>query len=305
MTAGRHRKPAPTRVHWATVAALVTLGGATALPAAAVLSTAGTATDASHTVRTTARPAAGGIERAVARTVSRSAARLSETELLAARLAAGEHRDPAATMPDPADLRPRWARTDLPVRDEPGATGRRLGALERADKVLATGQVRGGWTQVLRAGRLAWVRTDGLARSKPAPVRRATMAARTSGGAGPSGVSLAPCPDGSAVESGLTTNTIKVYRAVCAAFPSVSSWGGRSGSGDHGAGRALDIMVTGPTGFQIAEYVRAHAGRLGVSEVIWAQRIWTVQRAGEGWRAMENRGSTTANHYDHVHVSVY
>jgi hypothetical protein len=26
-------------------------------------------------------------------------------------------------------------------------------------------------------------------------------------------------------------------------------------------------------------------------------------RASEGWRYMEDRGSTTANHYDHVHVS--
>jgi hypothetical protein len=64
-------------------------------------------------------------------------------------------------------------------------------------------------------------------------------------------------------------------------------------------------MATGSLGSAIADYVRAHAGELGVSEVIWAQRIWTVQRSSEGWRPMEDRGSTTANHYDHVHVSVY
>ncbi|MDQ1640746.1 MAG: hypothetical protein QOJ90_97, partial [Actinomycetota bacterium] len=28
-------------------------------------------------------------------------------------------------------------------------------------------------------------------------------------------------------------------------------------------------------------------------------------RSSEGWRPMADRGSTTANHYDHVHVSVY
>ena len=27
--------------------------------------------------------------------------------------------------------------------------------------------------------------------------------------------------------------------------------------------------------------------------------------SGEGWRGMSDRGSTTANHYDHVHVTVY
>ena len=107
------------------------------------------------------------------------------------------------------------------------------------------------------------------------------------------------------MESGLVAHTIAVYRSVCAAFPAVSSWGGSSGSGDHGAGRALDIMATGSLGDAIAAYVRAHAGELGVSEVIWSQQIWTVQRSSEGWRYMSDRGSTTANHYDHVHVSVY
>jgi hypothetical protein len=122
----------------------------------------------------------------------------------------------------------------------------------------------------------------------------------------PAGVAGEPCPDGSSVESGLTTNAIKVYRAVCAAFPAVTSWGGRTGSGgDHGTGHALDIMSTGSLGSAIASYVRANAGELGVSYVIWAQHIWTVERSSEGWRAMPDRGSTTANHFDHVHVTVY
>jgi hypothetical protein len=86
----------------------------------------------------------------------------------------------------------------------------------------------------------------------------------------------------------------------------VSSYGGlRGGGGNHGSGRALDIMVSGGTGDQVAAFVRANASALGVSEVIWSQRIWTVQRSGEGWRWMSDRGSATANHYDHVHVSTY
>ncbi|MFD1824733.1 MULTISPECIES: SH3 domain-containing protein [Mumia] len=119
-------------------------------------------------------------------------------------------------------------------------------------------------------------------------------------------VSGKPCASGSSVESGLTSNAIKVHRAVCAEFPSVTSYGGvRSGDGgEHGSGRALDIMVSGATGDQIADYVRANASRLGVTEVLWAQQIWTTQRASEGWRSMEDRGSSTANHYDHVHVTV-
>ncbi len=129
-------------------------------------------------------------------------------------------------------------------------------------------------------------------------------AAPTSG----SGISEAPCPSGSAVESGLTANAVAVHRAVCAAFPEVDSYGGlRVGDdGEHGEGRALDIMVSDSSlGDEIAEWVRAHYAPLGVSEVLWSQQIWTVDRSSEGWRWMEDMGSATANHYDHVHVTVY
>ena len=105
----------------------------------------------------------------------------------------------------------------------------------------------------------------------------------------------------------LTSNARAVYEAVCAAFGgSVSSFGGyRAGdSGDHGSGRALDIMVSGDPGWEIARYVQAHARELGVTYVIYQQKIWLVGKPTSSWRAMEDRGSRTANHYDHVHVSV-
>ena len=65
------------------------------------------------------------------------------------------------------------------------------------------------------------------------------------------------------------------------------------------------MIPNSSVGQAIANYVRANAKALGVSEVIWSQHIWTVQRSGEGWRSMSDRGSPTANHYDHVHVTVY
>jgi hypothetical protein len=122
------------------------------------------------------------------------------------------------------------------------------------------------------------------------------------------GISAAPCPDGSSVESGLTPDAIRVHRAVCAEFPDVSSYLGlRPGDGDeHGTGQAIDAMVSSSSlGDAVAGYVRSNYQALGVSEVIWAQQIWTVERSSEGWRPMEDRGSATANHYDHVHVTVY
>ena len=57
---------------------------------------------------------------------------------------------------------------------------------------------------------------------------------------------------------------------------------------------------------QPTERAIAHlAAQLGISQVIWRQHIWTVQMAGSGWRSMDDRGSPTANHMDHVHVTTY
>ena len=38
--------------------------------------------------------------------------------------------------------------------------------------------------------------------------------------------------------------------------------------------------------------------------IIWWQQIWSADRADEGWRAMEDRGSDTENHFDHVHLNI-
>lgn len=293
MPSGRHRKPSGAKAHGAGAAALATLALASAVPASAVLRSSDPGRPEARADVQQRQP----VVRTTSHAASRSADRRAAAELLAARRAASTRPEPVATvLPKPADLRPRWVTADLNVWARPGEDGRLLTVLDSGAKVLVTGETAGAWAQVRRGERLAWVRKAYLDRDKPAQPEEH---------AAPAGVSYAPCPDGSAVESGLMPNTVKVYRAVCAAFPSISSWGGRSGSGNHGAGLALDIMVSGDAGWAVAEFVRARAGELGVSEVIYAQRIWTVQRSGEGWRAMEDRGSTTANHYDHVHVSVY
>jgi hypothetical protein len=111
----------------------------------------------------------------------------------------------------------------------------------------------------------------------------------------------APCPSGSSVESGLIPDAI----AVCHRYPQVKAFYGKRASGAYnGQGRALDCMISDSTvGWDLAKWVRANAKRLGVSEVICRQQIRTVQRSSEGWRSMSDRGSQTANHMDHVHVS--
>lgn len=71
--------------------------------------------------------------------------------------------------------------------------------------------------------------------------------------------------------------------------------------GGHPAGLALDFMVTGPRGDALALHALTHKTRLKVKYVIWRQRINSGD--GRGWRGMSDRGSITANHHDHVHVS--
>jgi hypothetical protein len=191
----------------------------------------------------------------------------------------------------------RFTTTALNVRSAPN--GPVLTVLGTGTTVAITDRAEGAWQQIRWDGRDAWVSIRYLSTTAPAaPATSAPAAA-----AGPSG---AACANGSGIEGGLTSNAIAVYRAVCARYPQITGYGGyRPDGGNHGSGRAVDVMVSGSLGWDVATWLRANAGALAISEIIYAQQIWTVQRGGEGWRPMSDRGSATANHYDHVHVSVY
>ena len=104
--------------------------------------------------------------------------------------------------------------------------------------------------------------------------------------------------------SGMSDNAVAVINEVKRAFPHLDDIGGyRAGdSGDHGTGHAVDIMCGTSDGDALAEHLQGMADTLGIKYIIWKQRIWYP--GGGGWEPMEDRGSATANHYDHVHVSV-
>ena len=196
----------------------------------------------------------------------------------------------------------RFMTARLNVWSGPGETFRLLDVLPSGTRVAVTGRTQGEWAQIVRDGTARWVRAGYLSTDKPQPAEPATPTATARAA---EGLSTGSCPAGSSIESGITANAAALYRAVCAQFPQVTTYGGWRGDGEHSSGRAIDIMVAGSLGQAIADWLRANAGALRVSDIIWAQRIWTGQRGSEGWRWMENRGSTTANHYDHVHVQVY
>jgi hypothetical protein len=87
------------------------------------------------------------------------------------------------------------------------------------------------------------------------------------------------------------------------------------GDGEHPLGRACDFMLsTGGVmpsaanvqrGYDIASWAQANASRLGIMYIIYRQRLWDIRMASSGWIPMDDRGSITANHFDHVHISVF
>jgi hypothetical protein len=218
-------------------------------------------------------------------------------------------------QPLPDVEKQQYLTAPLNVWAEPREHGKPLDVLASHSKVDVTGVVRNGFAQVLMDREVRWVNgaylVDHLPKPKPKPKPKPTPeAAPSTAAAAPTGggiLSSAACATGSEMESGIVANAITLHRAVCAHFPQVTEYGGYRPDGEHSDGHAIDIMVysDSSTGQAVADWVRANASTLHVDEVIWAQHIWTTQRSSEGWRMMEDRGSTTANHYDHVHVHVY
>ena len=261
-------------------ASAVTIGVLAADPAASDLSTL------SAPASVTASPTADRTDEAISRSENRVKATASRDLPPPAFMSRT-----AVTAAIKSATQKLWTTDDLNIWNQPGDKAKLLGELDEGSKVLVTGREMWGRTEIVVKGKARWV-TDGyLSDEKPL--------------AAAAGLSMDPCPDGS-VESGLTDGAVYVYRSVCHAFPQITSYGGWDAHGEHSSGRALDIMTSDvELGTAIAEFLQSHASELHLYDIIWRQHIWTPVRSSEGWRMMPNRGSATANHYDHVHVSVY
>ncbi len=104
----------------------------------------------------------------------------------------------------------------------------------------------------------------------------------------------------------------------------IATWGGSSwgisrfcssgGTSEHKEGRALDWHMDSRKAkdrakvADVVKWITANNGevayRLGVMYIIWNQQIWSIYYQDLGWRKMSSRGSWTANHKDHVHISL-
>jgi hypothetical protein len=190
-----------------------------------------------------------------------------------------------------------WTTDLLNLWDGPSKKAEKLGVIDALKKVSVTGRKQAGRSQVVIDGQSRWVTSAYLSAEKPKPEPEVEAKAT---GASLGGV----CTNGSSIDAG-RASLYDIHDAVCANWPSITSYGTWRGDGEHGQGRAVDIMVSGETGWDVANFLRANYAAFGIEYLIYSQNIWSVERAGEGWRGMSDRGSTTANHYDHVHVTVY
>jgi hypothetical protein len=116
--------------------------------------------------------------------------------------------------------------------------------------------------------------------------------------------------------SGLTSRMIGIRNVIMQNFPMPFGVGClRPGDpGEHGKGRACDFMMStggrmpdaasAARGDALAQWCIENGRQIGIMYIIWRQRYYDI-RTGAGWRQMSDRGGVTANHYDHVHVSVF
>ena len=197
--------------------------------------------------------------------------------------------------PLPAITGTRWATADLTIRTNSGSNFTDLGDIPKGTQVSITGRVVNGRAEIIWEGAVRWVTAQYLSTTKPS--------GNTSGGGTLSGS-----------RAGLKPNAFKVLDAVEKNFPQIKSFGGKRPDAlpDHPSGRALDLMITNyrsasgkKVGYDLSRWLRAHHSELGINYIIYNQEIWNVQRDSQGWRHMASRGSDSANHKNHVHVTVF
>lgn len=189
----------------------------------------------------------------------------------------------------------------LYVRATSAANGTVVATVYRGATLQTTGVVEGDRLQVIYQGAVRWV-----------------FKAFTSAGGSP-----AIDPDPTPIPPGLHTSGIAqlkpnakaVFDHVVATYPQIRTiYGWRASSAyssDHPNGRAVDVMLANwssqqsiDLGWAIAKDFAANAAKYHVSYIIYRQHQYNTSYPSRGWRPMEDRGSPTQNHMDHVHVSV-
>lgn len=124
---------------------------------------------------------------------------------------------------------------------------------------------------------------------------------------------LPPVPKEVGSEDKLQVKTIRMMRAVYKEFPELETIGGwREDSLKwHPQGLALDFMIPDykseqgkKLGDDIAKFLQDHSDEFGIDHIMWQHKMWLGGSSPDDWQMVDERGSDTANHLDHVHVAV-
>lgn len=142
--------------------------------------------------------------------------------------------------------------------------------------------------------------------SGPSGSGSSSTAAGFSGGSG--------CVDDPTTSGCITPRLLHALKqAQAAGFKRFVSCYRSGGSGEHPKGRACDFaaatdgfgsVATGGDrtyGNNLANFFIKNSSRLGVLYVIWFRQIWLPS---SGWKSYSGSGSPSAEHTDHVHLSV-
>ena len=126
----------------------------------------------------------------------------------------------------------------------------------------------------------------------------------------PSGAEMAALPANVGTEEHWQVDTVRIARAVYAKFPQLTTIGGWrpvDDFPDHPSGRAADIMIDDYTsdegrklGDAVKDYLWANREYFQIEYMIWRQEY--IPSTGTP-NIMDDRGSPTQNHFDHVHVT--
>ncbi|HET9871438.1 MAG TPA: SH3 domain-containing protein [Propionibacteriaceae bacterium] len=190
----------------------------------------------------------------------------------------------------------RYATANLAIRTTSGADAKIIATVPAGTALSITGVTQNGRAQIVHHNSVRWVTAIYLSATQPSGSTSSDVISETRPG-----------------EQGLQPNAIKVRRAALIAFPQITTiYGYRQDPiPDHPSGLALDLMIPNYTtasgkalGAAVAAWGQKNQATLGIEYIIWDQQIWSVRRAAEGWRFMADRGGDSANHKDHVHITV-
>lgn len=198
----------------------------------------------------------------------------------------------------PRALPIKYATTTLILRSSSADNFEDLGEAPTGSQFSVLGKTENGRAQVIYQGRTCWVTAKYLSDTAPG------SGGNTGGGSGGGSVTVTGL-------AGLRPSTVNILEKSKVRWPQVTDYIGVRPDPlpDHPSGRALDIMVPNyrsnvALGDSIANWAKSNASAFNIDYIIWNQHIWSVARSGEGWRPMAGRGSDTANHKDHVHITV-